>query len=293
MNDKLPLHEESITDLPHLPHDGTHEIAPDLAYRRLAMVNVIFQGGHGAGTWTLIDTGIPMLGGLIESSAAERFGEGSRPHAIVLTHGHFDHVGNVKELADKWGVPVYAHPLEFPYLTGLAAYPRVDPFVGGGIMPLTAPVFPSGPIDITRHLMELPGDGSIPGMPEWRWIHTPGHSPGHVSLWRETDRTLIAADAFTTTNMDSAYAVITQKPELHGPPTFLTVDWDAAKTSVTLLAELEPELVITGHGQAMHGAEMRAALHKLAQEFERFAVPERGHYVEHPAHVSDGSVYRT
>ena len=41
-----------------------------------------------------------------------------------------------------------------------------------------------------------PSDGSIPNMPGWQWIHTPGHSPGHISLFREKDRSLIAGDAF-------------------------------------------------------------------------------------------------
>ena len=47
----------------------------------------------------------------------ERFGENNKPKAIVLTHGHFDHVGAVVDLVRKWDVPVYAHEAELPYLT--------------------------------------------------------------------------------------------------------------------------------------------------------------------------------
>ena len=53
----------------------------------------------------------PGMTGRIESAARERFGEGARPAAIVLTHGHFDHVGCLEKLAEKWDAPIYAHPL--------------------------------------------------------------------------------------------------------------------------------------------------------------------------------------
>jgi glyoxylase-like metal-dependent hydrolase (beta-lactamase superfamily II) len=110
-------------------------------------------------------------------------------------------------------------------------------------------------------------------MPGWVWIHTPGHSPGHISLWRRSDRTIIAGDAFITTNQESAYAVALQRPEMHGPPMYYTADWEKARASVQRLAALEPELVITGHGAAMRGEEMREALHSLARTFDLVAIP--------------------
>ncbi len=289
---QVALPAEAIAELDH-PEDGTHEIAPDLAYRRLAMVNVIFYGAPHSGDrgWVLIDTGVPGLGRLIENAAEERFGKRNRPAAIILTHGHFDHVGNLKALAEKWETPIYAHMLEHPYLTGRAKYPPPDTTVGGGIMPTFAPLFPSGPIDVTQWLKDLSPLGEVPFMPDWRWIHTPGHSPGHVSLWRESDRSLIAGDAFITTHMESAYSVITQKPEMHGPPTWLTPDWEAAHRSVATLAALEPDLAVTGHGRAMQGPQMLAALQELAGSFREVAVPPQGRYVQHPARAADGSAY--
>ena len=257
------------------PDDGTTEIAPDLAYRRLALVNVVFYGQPQCGDrgWVLIDTGIPGMTGRIESAARERFGEDARPAAIVLTHGHFDHVGCLEKLAEKWDAPIYAHSLERPYLDGSTEYPPPDTSVGGGIMPLLAPLFPRSPIDVSARLRDLPEDGSVPGMPDWRWLHTPGHTPGHVSLWRERDRALIVGDAFITTVQESAYAIAVQKPEMHGPPKYFTPDWPAARASVEHLAVLAPALVVTGHGRAMQGAEMGAALQKLARDFDRIAIP--------------------
>ncbi|HEY0420959.1 MAG TPA: MBL fold metallo-hydrolase, partial [Acetobacteraceae bacterium] len=232
--------------------DHTMEVLPDIAYRRLAIVNVAFFGLPGAGDrgWVLIDAGLGGTAGLIASAAAARFGEGARPAAIILTHGHFDHVGVLESLAERWDAPVYAHRLERPYLDGSAAYPPPDPGVGGGMIALLSSLFPTAPVDVSPRLHDLPVDGSVPYMPGWRWLHTPGHAVGHVSLWREADRVLMAGDAFITTAQESAYAVATQQPELHGPPMYFTHDWDAARASVQRLAALEPEIAVTGHGQA-------------------------------------------
>jgi glyoxylase-like metal-dependent hydrolase (beta-lactamase superfamily II) len=227
----------------------------------------------------LIDTGIPGIASIIIRGAEQRFGRGSRPAAILLTHGHFDHVGSLEKLAERWDVPVYAHALEHPFLNGTSSYPPADPTVGGGLMTTLSPIYPRGPINVSRWLRALPG-GEVPAMPGWRWLHTPGHSPGHVSFWRESDRTLVVGDAFITTNQESAYSVMLQRPELHGPPQYYTPDWRRARESVRLLAGLESELVITGHGPPMRGATMRAALNLLARDFDRIAVPAHGYYVQ-------------
>jgi glyoxylase-like metal-dependent hydrolase (beta-lactamase superfamily II) len=271
-----------------------HEVASDLAYARLIMVNVIFLGRHGARDreWVLIDAGLFGTKSMIKDAAAARFGAGSRPGAIVLTHGHFDHVGVLEDLAAEWDVPVWAHELERPYLDGTAAYPPGDPSVGGGLVAALSRFYPRAPVNVADRLRIFPADGSVPPMPGWRWLHTPGHCAGHVSLWRESDRILIAGDAFVTTAQESIYAVTVQEPELHGPPMYFTTEWDKAGASVRTLARLEPELVVTGHGRAMQGPEMRAALHKLADEFTQVAVPKQGLYLEHPARAEDGTAYR-
>jgi glyoxylase-like metal-dependent hydrolase (beta-lactamase superfamily II) len=297
MSKQLSLPEEAVAINPVLDaarHDHTHEIARDLAYRRLGIVNVMFVGSPGCGdrNWVLVDAGVPGTRGLIEEAAAERFGLGARPSAIVMTHGHFDHIGALEELARKWDAPVYAHALERPYLDGTAAYPPGDPSVGGGMMAAMARFYPRGPVDVSGQLATLPEDGSVPGMPGWRWIHTPGHSVGHVSLWREEDGALIAGDAFVTTEQESAYAVAVQDPVMHGPPMYYTVEWDKARQSVQRLAALRPKIVVTGHGRAMQGPEMQSALDRLAAEFDTIAVPAKGQYLSSPARAEDGTAYR-
>jgi glyoxylase-like metal-dependent hydrolase (beta-lactamase superfamily II) len=282
MKHQIPLEEGSRADTQQLNPRRTHtrQVTADLASKRLALVNIVFYGIHGAGDrqWVLIDTGIAGTAGMIARAAEQRFGRNSRPIAIILTHGHFDHVGAVEKLAEKWDAPIYAHELEQPFLNGTSSYPAPDPSVGGGLMATLSPLYPRGPINVSGALKILQ-EGEVPGMPGWSWIHTPGHSPGHISIWRDSDRTLIAGDAFITTNQESAYSVLVQRPELHGPPQYYTPDWERARDSVQRLAALKPELVITGHGPAMRGIRMQAALDLLARDFDRIAVPEHGRYV--------------
>lgn len=274
--------------------DGLREVAPDLAYQRLAIVNVVFWGAPGAGDrgWVLIDAGLPGTAPFIKSAAARRFGPRARPAAIIMTHGHFDHVGVLETLARDWDAPVYAHELEQPYLAGEAYYPPGDPSVGGGAMAAMARLYPRAPVNVGARLKKLPGDGSVPHMPGWRWIHTPGHSVGHVSLWHEGSRTLVAGDAVVTTGQESAGAVMRQRAEMHGPPAYFTVEWDKARATVRRLAELEPELLVTGHGHGMRGGDMTYALRRLARDFDRLALPRHGHYIARPARAEDGTAYR-
>lgn len=275
-------------------NDNTHEIATDIAYKRLAVVNLMFLGNPGAGdrSWVLIDTGVTGSAGAIKRAAKKRFGEDSRPAVILLTHGHRDHVGALETLASEWDAPIYAHELEQPYLDGRSSYPPPDPTVGGGLMTYVLSTIPPAPINVSNRLRILPESGEVPHLAGWRWVHTPGHTPGHVSFWRESDGALIVGDAFITTDQESAYAVITQKEEMHGPPMCYTPDWVSAAESVRKLAALEPDLVVTGHGRAMQGAEMQRALQRLAEKFEEIAVPKKGRYVNEPARAdATGTTY--
>ncbi|HJT33563.1 MAG TPA: MBL fold metallo-hydrolase [Pirellulales bacterium] len=281
MQEQVPVSSAALADLEN--DAGLHEVADDLAYQRLAIVNAVYFGppGAGSGEWLLIDAGVMGSTTFILDAVERRFGSGSRPAAIILSHGHFDHVGALEELAQRWDVPIYAHIEEHAYLNGSEPYPPPDPTVGGGLMSALSRFYPRGPIDVSQWLLALPADGSVPGMADWRWIHTPGHTAGHVSLFRDADRAMIAGDAFISTNQESAYAVAVQRTEIHGPPRYYTSDWPAARESVERLAALEPELVVSGHGRALRGPEMRLALHTLAREFDDLAVPEHGRYVAH------------
>ena len=271
---QLHLAEEAMIPVNKLG-SGLLGVTSDLAYMRASIVNVIFFGDpQSSKDWVLIDTGLSTSVKDIIDAAADRFGEQSKPCAIILTHGHFDHTGAVEALVEYWDVPVYAHPLEFPYLTGEATYPPADPWAGGGAMSLLSPLFPRAPVMIRPSLRMLPDDRTLPGMPGWKWLHTPGHTPGHVSLWREHDRMLLAGDAVITTGQESVYEVVVQEPEMHGPPRYFTPNWVDAERSVKLLSALSPETIIAGHGRPAEGELMRARLSELARNFKSIAIPE-------------------
>lgn len=262
------------------------KVAPGVAGMKIVFVNVYMAGeGDGkGGAWVLIDAGLYGSAKRIRRAAESVYGRGARPVAILLTHGHFDHVGALRELAETWDVPVYAHPLELPYLTGRSAYPPPDPTVGGGAMASLAWMYPKKPINLSNRVRPLPADGTVPGLPaDWKWLPTPGHTPGHVSFFRGSDRTLIAGDAFVTTKQESALAVMQQRQEIHGPPAYFTPDWVAAQRSVALLTDLAPHVAATGHGVPMYGKQLQEELQELTLHFEELAVPARGRYVQTPA----------
>jgi glyoxylase-like metal-dependent hydrolase (beta-lactamase superfamily II) len=252
---------------------------PGVQRVRTLIANVFLVEGEQG--WVLVDAGVRGTASLISRTAERLFG-GSSPVAIVLTHGHFDHVGALGALARRWNVPIYIHRLEMPYVTGRSAYPPPDPTVGGGLVSAMSPLFPRGPYDFGSRVHMLPEDGTVPGLPEWRWIHTPGHSPGHVSLFRDADRALIAGDAVVTTRQESLTSVALQLERVWRPPAYYTSDWEAAGMSVHALAALAPEHLATGHGRILHGQSMRDRLARLAGEFGHLR-PQHGRYVRQPA----------
>ena len=260
------------------------EVLPDLICHTVQIVNICLVGNPETGDFVLVDTGMPESANEIISVVEERFGANSRPKAIILTHGHFDHVGAVVDLVKHWEVPVYAHELEMPFLTGQKSYPEPDPTVEGGAVAKMSPMFPNEPIDLGNNIKTLPSDGTVPHMPGFRWIHTPGHAPGHVSLFREGDRALIAGDAFVTVKQEYLYKVLTQEQEISGPPRYLTTDWKAAKESVIKLEALNPAVAVTGHGLPMSGELLTNSLQKLVKEFDQIATPDYGKYVDKDTH---------
>jgi glyoxylase-like metal-dependent hydrolase (beta-lactamase superfamily II) len=199
-------------------------------------------------------------------------------------------VGGLPHLAVRWGVPVYAHRLEHPYLTGVSPYPPPDPTVGGGTQSWISPLFPRGPIDLDGRIRVLPADGVAPGLDEWQWVPTPGHSPGHVSFYRPRDGVIVAGDAVVTTKQEALTGAMFQRPTfVWRPPAYFTPDWTSARRSVETLAALGPEVLATGHGRVMYGPEMRRELRDLADRFESY-MPSSGRYIPYAAVADERGV---
>jgi glyoxylase-like metal-dependent hydrolase (beta-lactamase superfamily II) len=259
-------------------------IAPDVGWLPISFVNVYFLGRPG-GPWILVDAGLPARANQIIDAAEARFGAASRPEAIVLTHGHFDHAGSALALAEYWDAPIYAHRLEMPYLTGKSSYPPPDPTVGGAIAFLSR-FMPSGARNLTARIHEL-RPNEVPGATGWEWLATPGHSPGHVSLFRPSDRVLIAGDAFATMNMDSWSGLVTGRRTLCRAGTPFNTDWEATRLSVKELAKLRPNVAGCGHGIPRSDPDLPGRLERFS---ERFRAPRHGRYVRRPARTDEHGI---
>ena len=260
------------------------DVAPHVWGLKDVFVNIYMVQDAKSGKWVLIDTGLKSTGKKIKKMAVELFGEeNSKPKAIILTHGHFDHTGSAHDLAEEWHVPVYAHFLEMPYITGKSQYPPLDPTVGGGLVSELSFLFTNKTVDLSSFITGLPEDNTVPNLPDWKWIHTPGHSPGHISLFREEDKVLLAGDAFATTKAESAFSTIMQTQVVSGPPAFGTTDWVAAYESVKKLLLLQPETAAAGHGKPMYGNTMLRQLLHLYENFADETIPNKGRYVNEAA----------
>lgn len=265
-------------------------VAPGVWGLKDVFVNLYIIINSTENSWVLVDAGLKTAAPKIKKAVALLFGAESRPACIILTHGHFDHVGSLQSLAEEWDVPVYAHELELPYLTGVSKYPPGDPSVDGGLMAEMAGLYPRGPIDLGSRVQALSKGDAVPSLPGWIWIPTPGHSPGHISLYRKEDGVLIAGDAFVTTKAESALYTMLQKKKISGPPKYFTPDWEAAAASLKVLDGLQIQVAATGHGRPMEGTGMRKSVHNLATHFQQLAVPQQGRYVAEPARMDETGV---
>ncbi|HET6245193.1 MAG: MBL fold metallo-hydrolase [Bacteroidetes bacterium] len=265
------------------------QVTPDLWGMRILFVNVYMVVDHVNESWVLIDAGLKGSENKIIQMAQDLFGKDNPPSAIILTHGHFDHVGALEELLKTWNVPVYAHSLEHPYLTGFSSYPPPDPTAGGGLMSLMSWAYPTDPIDISSNLHALE-NGNVPILKEWEYIHTPGHSPGHISLFRKRGNILIAGDAFVTTKQESILSVLFQEKIISGPPRYYTTNWAKAYNSVRTLSRLKPEVAATGHGVPFYGKELRKGIRHLEEHFYSESVPKEGRYVSEPSQEDEYGV---
>ena len=145
-----------------------HWVTPEVAFLPLVFVNVCFIGRPCTEPmdWLLVDTGPFNLAEPIIRAAEELFGRNNPPKAILLTQGHFDHVGSVVELANRWDVPVFAHPLELPRLDRAAIIHPGPPGEQWLLAQLSL---------VSRHTIDLgdrqplPPDGKSP-LPDWRWL---------------------------------------------------------------------------------------------------------------------------
>jgi len=235
----------------------------------------------------LVDAGPPGWERVIFKALRRIRGGDCVPRAIVLTHGHYERIGAAHSLAHTFGIPIYAHPLELPYLDGRSSYPPADPTVGG-FHSLISRFRGRRRLKLGPHLQAIPAaedawEGGYPEvMPGWRWVLTPGHTPGHIALFRSEDRVLLAGDACASVNMDSWVGTGLRIRAIWRAGTPFVYDWNKAKESVRLLARLQPRVLACGYGQPIGDS---SVVRELGAFAENFPVPCHGRYVKSPAEV--------
>lgn len=168
----------------------------------------------------LVDAGTPAAARRILRQLRDR-----QVGAHVVTHAHPDHFGSSHAVCEALGLPLWTG------LRDAEAIETATPVVGPGRIPALmsrTKMPPSHPVD--RRLVEGDTVGSF------TVLDVPGHSPGHIALWREADRTLLCGDVFF------------RLPWVSQPWKFLTVDVQRNHESMRRLAELRPALTLFGHG---------------------------------------------
>ncbi|HEO8419077.1 MBL fold metallo-hydrolase [Niallia sp. FSL W8-0635] len=253
------------------------KIAENVFGYRTAIVNIAYIAGLGSTKkdWVLVDTGVPYSAPFILKNTKKLFNE-KKPLAIILTHAHFDHIGALQTLVHEWNVPVYIHEKEIPYLESKKKYPPPTPFKEKGMMSFLSPFYPRDGIDFHSRIKPISSEHSLAFLEGWEWIYTPGHTNGHISLFREKDRLLLAGDALITVKQESLFAVLTQEKEIHGPPAYFTPDVETSIISIKKLLALDPQILYTGHGVPMYGKEIREGISDLLYQHSEEAVVKGG-----------------
>ena len=215
-------------------------------------MNIYFIEEPGGGV-TLFDAGIQVMTRHVVEVGRVMGGI----HRIVLGHGHSDHRG----AAPGAGAPVWCHESEAVYAEAENAEPyftfdSLPTWTKAGavraLYPSLLRMWDGGPVRVARTLTE--GD-SVAGFDV---VHFPGHAPGLIGLWRESDRLALVSDTFYTLDPTTGD---------FGPPRIpranFNLDTEQARASMRKLAAMEPRLAWAGHADPLRG-DVRAQLEHAA-----------------------------
>jgi glyoxylase-like metal-dependent hydrolase (beta-lactamase superfamily II) len=217
------------------------EVAPGVWQLRGIVPNLI--NAYLAGD-VLIDSGTRWVTGRILRQL-----RGRSVSLVALTHCHPDHQGSVAEVCRRKGVPLACHEADVPAVEGRAPMLPRNPVVRCMTQLCAGPPHP-----VAVHWR---GGESVAG---FRVLHAPGHTPGHVIFFRDTDRVAIVGDVLRNLNY------LTGRPHLAEPPAFFSADPAENRRSIRLVQELRPSLLCFGHGPPLRDL---AQLERLVARLER------------------------
>ena len=167
----------------------------------------------------------------------------------MITHAHPDHAGAAAELSAETRAVVLAHTADIPFMQGgsMSDVPGFWPcraiLNAGRCLGILNPP----PIDVIEPLV----DGEMVG--RLKVLHTPGHTPGSISLWAEEEKAVFCGD-----NMGYSFF------SLHVGMPWFTLDLQAQKASLSRYANLPAQLLLSGHGPAYRGDVARQVRRLLA-----------------------------
>ena len=202
---------------------------------------------------TLVDTGVPGQLDAIGAALSEVGLGVADLKRVILTHQDLDHIGSLPDVVRASGAEVLAHAEDAPYIDGRLRpiklpSPEQREAMLAGLPPEARAAFarPLAPVEVDRLLEDGERLDLAGGV---RVIFTPGHTPGHISLYLERSKALIAGDALTS-----------QGGQLGGPPERATPDMARARASVAKLAKLDVDTILTYHGGVVEdaGEQLRA-----------------------------------
>ena len=199
------------------------------------------------GALTLVDAGMQADGKKILGFLARAGRKPSDVKTIVITHCHVDHVRGLAALKWATGATVAVHEADADYVSGKAKYPSPGGALGLAFR-VMSPMMGSKPVEPDRRLKD--GDQ----MGRLSVVHTPGHTPGSISLLDGDSRVLFVGDT-------ARY----MKGKLEGPPPQFTLSMDQAKASIGRLSALDFEVMLSGHGEPLRSAEAPRMLEDLSK----------------------------
>jgi hydroxyacylglutathione hydrolase len=199
------------------------------------------DGVHQLGGWPPNAINVYLVGDVLVDAATRQAERrisrqlaGRRVAAHALTHAHPDHQGSSHALCERLGIPLWCGQGDVPAMETPGGVAGSGPTTWATFVQRRFWVGPPHPV--SRALVE--GDE----VADFTVLETPGHTPGHVSYWRESDRVLIMGDVLVNLNL------LAGVPGLHAPPAAFTPDPPRNRDSARRLAQLRPRLACFGHG---------------------------------------------